>query len=110
MRKKYLRTSLSVEAEKYEPGKNMEDGFEPWTKVVTAGWIITEGLVKLERENGQLVCPFIKNRRGVIFIREGDYIIYEEGGERHCCVKTNSVSGLNRMNLRSRLHTYRLTL
>ena len=59
MRKKYLRSSLSVEAEKYEPGKNMEDGFEPWTKVVTAGWIITEGLVKLERENGQLVCPFI---------------------------------------------------
>ena len=85
MRKKYLRSSFSVEAEKYEPGKNMEDGFEPWTKVVTAGWIITEGLVKLERENGQLVCPFIKNRRGVIFIREGDYIIYEEGGERHCC-------------------------
>ena len=87
----------------------MEDGFEPWTKVVTAGWIITEGLVKLERENGQLVCPFIKNRRGVIFIREGDYIIYEEGGERHCSVKTNSVPGLNRMNLRSRLHTYRFT-
>ena len=85
MRKKYLRSSLSVEAEKYEPGKNIEDGFEPWTKVVTAGWIVTEGLVKLERENGQLVCPFIKNRRGVIFIREGDYIIYEEGGERHCC-------------------------
>ena len=42
MRKKYLRSSFSVEAEKYEPGKNMEDGFEPWTKVVTAGWIITE--------------------------------------------------------------------
>ena len=36
MRKKYLRSSFSVEAEKYEPGKNMEDGFEPWTKVVTA--------------------------------------------------------------------------
>lgn len=85
MRKKYLRSSLAVEAEKYEPGKNMEDGFESWTKIVTAGWIITDGLVKLERENGQLVCPFIKNRRGVIFIREGDYIIYEEGGERHCC-------------------------
>lgn len=33
MRKKYLRSSFSVEAEKYEPGKNMEDGFEPWTKV-----------------------------------------------------------------------------
>ena len=85
MRKKYLRSSLAVESEKYEPGKNMEDGFESCTKVVTAGWIITDGLVKLERENGQLVCPFIKNRRGVIFIREGDYIIYEEGGERHCC-------------------------
>ena len=93
MRKKYLRSSLSVEAEKYEPGKNMEDGFEPWTKVVTAGWIITEGLVKLERENGQLVCPFIKKAANVT-----------------AAVKTNSVSALNRMNLRSRLHTYRFTL
>jgi hypothetical protein len=85
MRKKYQRASLDVEAEKYETGKGMEDGFALWTKVITNGWVSSEGLVKITNENGQLVCPFIQNRRGMIFIREGDYIIYEDGGERHCC-------------------------
>lgn len=85
MGEKYKRASLDVEAVKYELGKDMEDGFESWTKVVTNGWISTEGLIKVTKEDGRVVCPFIKNRRGVIFIREGDYIIYEEGGERHCC-------------------------
>lgn len=83
--KKYERVSLEVKAAKYEPGKGMEDGFELWTKVVTNGWIVTEGLIKVQREDGSIVCPFIQNRRGLIFIREGDYIIYEDGGERHCC-------------------------
>ncbi len=85
MGKKYQRISLDVEAEKYEPGKGMEDGFDLWTHVLTHGWVSTEKLIKIENENGQLVCPFIKNRRGMIFIREGDYIIYEASGERHCC-------------------------
>lgn len=85
MRKQYKRASLSVEAEKYEVGKGLEDGFQPWAEVITDGWIISEGLVQIEREDGVIVCPFIQNRRGIIFIREGDYIIYEEGGERHCC-------------------------
>ena len=87
MRSKYKRASLDVEAVKYEPGKDLEDGFESWTKVVTNGWISAEGLIKVTQADGRVVCPFIKNRRGMIFIREGDYIIYEEGGERHCCGK-----------------------
>ncbi len=85
MREKYQRASLEVEAEKYELNKGLEDGFEPWTNVVTRGWVSTDGLVKVEQENGQFLCPFIRNRRGVVFIRENDYIIYEEDGERHCC-------------------------
>lgn len=83
--KKYLRASLEVEAAKYEVGKGMEDGFELFSKVVTNGWIVSEGVVKITRPDGSVVCPFIQNRRGVIFIREGDYIIYEAGGERHVC-------------------------
>lgn len=83
--KKYRRVSLNVEAEKYEPGKGMEDGFSLWSDVITNGWIVTDKLIKITRDNGEVVCPFIQNRRGVIFIRTGDYIIYEEGGERHCC-------------------------
>lgn len=83
--KKYLRASLEVEAAKYEVGKGMEDGFELFSKVVTNGWIVSEGVVKVTRPDGSVVCPFIQNRRGVIFIREGDYIIYEAGGERHVC-------------------------
>lgn len=85
MKEKYKRTSLNIEAEKYVFGMGMEDGFEPWVNVVTTGWVMTNNLVRITQENGQIVCPFIRNRRGLVFIREGDYIIYEEGGERHCC-------------------------
>lgn len=83
--KKYKRVALDVEARKYELDQNMEDGFELWSKIVTNGWIVTDGLVKVTRPDGSIVCPFIQNRRGVIFIREGDYIIYENLGERHVC-------------------------
>lgn len=85
MKKSYKRASFFVEAEKYEIGKGMEDGFELWTDVITNGWIVCEGLVKITNADGSVVCPFIQNRRGIIFIREGDYIIYEDGGEKHCC-------------------------
>ncbi|MCI8326946.1 MAG: hypothetical protein HFI37_04130 [Lachnospiraceae bacterium] len=84
MREKYERISLSVEAQKYEIGEGLEDGFEPWSNVVTDGWIVTDKLVKIEKD-GRILCPYIKNRRGIVFIRENDYIIYEENGERHCC-------------------------
>lgn len=85
--KKYKRVSLEIEAIQYELGKGLEDGFEQYSKVVTNGWIVAEGLIQVTRPDGAVVCPFIQNRRGVIFIREGDYIIYENGGERHVCGK-----------------------
>lgn len=81
----YLRASLEVKAEQYEVGKNMEDGFELWSSIVINGWILTDGLVKIRRSDGSVVCPYIKNKRGVIFIREGDYIIYESDNQRHVC-------------------------
>lgn len=85
--KKYKRTSLEVQAVAYEVGKGMEDGFMPWSSVVTTGWIRTEHLIQVTREDGLVVCPFIQNRRGIIFLGEGDYIITEMDKERHVCGK-----------------------
>lgn len=85
MGKKYERASLIVDAEAYEPGKGLEDGFELYTKVVTNGWISPDRLFKFTRPDGSIVCPFIRNRRGIVFIREGDYIIVENDNERHVC-------------------------
>lgn len=82
---KYRRSSLLVHAAPYELGKGMEDGFELYTKVVTNGWITPDRLIKITRPDGAIVCPFIQNRRGVVFIREGDYIIVESDDERHVC-------------------------
>ncbi|WP_075720301.1 hypothetical protein [Roseburia sp. 499] len=82
---KYQRSSFEVEAVQYELGKGIEDGFMPWSSIVTNGWIVTDKLVKVEREDGVVVCPFVQNRRGLIFIREGDYVITERDDERHVC-------------------------
>lgn len=82
---KCKRISLTSTVEKYEPGKGMEDGFEQWTKIVTQGWIVTDFLVKLPQDNGVIMCPYIKNRRGYTFIGEGDYIITDADGSRHVC-------------------------
>lgn len=82
---KYIRRTTEVEAAQYELNKGMEDGFMPWTSVVTNGWISTEKLIQITREDGVVVCPFIQNRRGMTFLREGDYIIKEKDGERHVC-------------------------
>jgi hypothetical protein len=83
--KKYERISLIVSAEQYQLNKGMEDGFELYTKVITNGWISPDNLIQITRPDGTIVCPFIQNRRGVIFIREGDYIIGESDSERHVC-------------------------
>lgn len=85
MNTKYERSSLIVNAQQYEPDKGMEDGFELYTKVVTNGWISPDHLLQFTRPDGAVVCPFIRNRRGIIFIREGDYIITEGDNERHVC-------------------------
>ena len=82
---KCRRVSMEAEVVKYELGKGLEDGFELWTDVVTKGWIVTESLVKMERENGALVCPYILHRRGRTFINEGDYIITDADGTKHVC-------------------------
>lgn len=83
--KQYRRISLPVTAAKYEIGKGMEDGFRLYSQVITNDGIALDGLIKIEREDGVIVCPFVRNRRGVVFIREGDYIICEDGGEKHVC-------------------------
>ena len=79
------RTALTANEEKYEIGQGLEDGFELWSDVVTKGWIETENLVKIEREDGTMVCPYLKTRRGRIFIGVGDYIIQDEDGTKHVC-------------------------
>lgn len=83
--KKYIRSSFEVEAVLYEKESGLEDGFLPWSSVITAGWVVADDLVRIERPDGSLVCPFIRNRRGLIFLREGDYIIKESDGEKHAC-------------------------
>ena len=79
------RTVLTADVEKYEIGQGLEDGFELWSDVVTKGWIETENLVKIEREDGAVVCPYVKTRRGRIFIGVGDYLIEDEDGTKHVC-------------------------
>lgn len=81
----FKRKSLNVQAVLYEPGKGLEDGFELYTKVITNGWITTDNIVQIVQDDKSIVCPFIENRRGRVFIRKGDYIIYESDSERHVC-------------------------
>lgn len=82
---KCVRTALEADVQKYELNKNLEDGFERWSEVVTKGWIVTDFLVKVTRQDGSIVCPYIKHRRGRTFIAEGDYIIIENDGTKHVC-------------------------
>lgn len=82
---KAKRVALNAEIEKYEVGKGLEDGFELWSDVVTKGWIVTDTLVKVEREKGKIFCPFIMTRRGRTFIGNGDYIIIDEDGTKQVC-------------------------
>ncbi|MCI9052759.1 MAG: hypothetical protein HFI05_12770 [Lachnospiraceae bacterium] len=82
---KYMRIPFIVEAIPYEQGKGIEDGFELWSDVVIHGWIKTDNLIKMKKENGTIVCPYIDTSRGRSFIKEGDYIIIESDGNRHVC-------------------------
>ena len=45
MKEKFKRAEMIVEAQKYEIGAGMEDGFELWADVVTKGWIVTDFLI-----------------------------------------------------------------
>ena len=79
------RVFMEADVEKYEVGKGLEDGFELWTDVVTTGWIVTDSLGKVNREDSSIVCPYILQRRGRTFINEGDYIITDADGTKHVC-------------------------
>lgn len=79
------RIALNAEVMQYEPFRGMEDGFELLSDVVTKGWITTDFLVKLTKENGDIICPYILHRRGRTFIGEGDYIITDADGTKHVC-------------------------
>ncbi|MBQ1688929.1 MAG: hypothetical protein II073_06600 [Lachnospiraceae bacterium] len=80
-----IRNAIEVEVEKYEPGKGMEDGFELFTEVVTHGWICTDRILRIKREDGKVVCPYITCHRGRLFIEENDYIITNQDGSRYLC-------------------------
>lgn len=82
---KCIRTSLAVEAVPFELGKGLEDGFHEYSKIVTNGLVTADNLVSITDAHGVVKCPYIRNKRGVIFIRKGDYIITEGDGERHVC-------------------------
>ena len=79
------RKPIEANLEKYELGKGLEDGFEPFVDVVTRMWIVTDKLVKTTNKEGVVVCPYIKNRRGRTFIQEGDYIVVEYDGAKLVC-------------------------
>lgn len=82
---KSKRLALEADVIKYEIGKGLEDGVELLSDVVTKVWIVTDFLVKIQREDGTIVCPYITTRRGRVFIGEGDYIITDEDGTKHVC-------------------------
>ena len=39
-------------------------------------------LFRSVRDNGSIVCPYIRHRRGVTFIQEGDYVIIDSDGTK----------------------------
>lgn len=82
---KCRRIGLEADVFKFEYGKGYEDGYELFSDVITKGWIITDHLIKLKRENGTLHCPYISHDRGRTFIRENDYIIIDSDGTKHVC-------------------------
>ena len=79
------RTPVEAEVVEYVGGQDLEDGFELWSDVVTKGWIVTDNLIKVKREDGSIVCPYISHRRGRTFIGVGDYIIVDDDGTKHVC-------------------------
>ncbi len=82
---KCTRVPLVADVEKYEAGRGLEDGFELLSDVITKGWIATDTLVKIKRDNGTIVCPYVMHRRGRTFIEEGDYVITDADGTKHVC-------------------------
>ncbi len=81
---KCVRTPMKVDVVKYEQYSSLEDGFELYSDVITKNNVDSRDLVQVER-GGMIVCPYITNRRGRTFIKEGDYIVFEEDGTKLVC-------------------------
>ena len=81
---KCIRTAIEAEVFEYEGGMQLEDGFALYEKVITNGFADLENLIIIDKE-GQMLCPYIKNRRGCTFIKKGDYIILDGDGTKHVC-------------------------
>jgi hypothetical protein len=81
---KCIRTAIEAEVFEYESGKQLEDGFALYEKVITNGFADLENLVIIQKD-GQMLCPYIKNRRGCTFIKNGDFIILDGDGTKHVC-------------------------
>ena len=82
---KCKRVELKADVQKYELGKGLEDGFELFSEIVTREWIVTDTLIRIQRDDGYVVSPFILNRRGREFIGADDYIVIDEDGTKHVC-------------------------
>lgn len=82
---KCTRISLDCDVEQYKVNSSMEDGFELFSDVIIHGWINPAGLIRIERDDGTIVCPYISHRRGKTFLKNGDYIITDSDGTKHVC-------------------------
>lgn len=81
---KCVRTAMEADVFEYEKDKQLEDGYAPYEKVITNGFADIENIV-IHEKDGQMLCPYIKNRRGCTFIKKGDYIILDTDGTKHVC-------------------------
>ena len=81
---KCVRKPIKVDVIKYEQYSSLEDGFELYSEVITKNYVDCTNLIQVER-GGMIVCPYITTRRGRTFIKEGDYIIFEEDGSKLVC-------------------------
>ena len=82
---KCKRTPIVADVYQYTIDSHLEDGWEPLSDVVTKGWIVTDRLLRVTRDSGLVVVPYITHKRGRTFIEEGDYVIIDADGTKHVC-------------------------
>ena len=82
---KCKRTPIVADVYEYAIDSHLEDGWEPLSDVVTKGWIVTDRLLRVTRDSGLVVVPYITHKRGRTFIEEGDYVIIDADGTKHVC-------------------------
>lgn len=82
---KCKRTPIVADVYEYAIDSGLEDGWEPFADVVTKGWIVTDRLIRVTKDNGLVVAPYITHKRGRTFIEEGDYVIIDADGTKHVC-------------------------